>query len=120
MKKKPFNCPAEMTISLIDGKWKTLLLFMLRKEPKRFGELRRLAFGITQSTLTKELRELENCGLINREKIGKELYNGVEYSLTEKGQSMRSIINLLIKWGLENQDDYVLDDYKVHMNKKKI
>lgn len=102
-----------MTIQLIGGKWKTIILYNLRRGPKRFGELRKLSMDVSQATLARELRDLEESGIINRTKMGRENYNGVEYSLTEKGQSLRPIVNALIKWGLEHQEDYVAGEYKI-------
>lgn len=119
MKKKQFNCPAEMTIQLIGGKWKTILLYHLRKNPKRFGELRKLSPGISAATLTKELRDFEQSGIISRTKIGKEKFNGVEYALTKKGESLKPILNALIRWGLDNRKDYVLGEFEMVAFQKK-
>lgn len=89
MKKKNYNCPGEMTISLIGGKWKVIILYNLRKKPKRFGELIRLSPGINASTLTKNLKDLEESGLISHTIIGSDKTEGVEYALTEIGFSMK-------------------------------
>ncbi|RYZ83422.1 MAG: transcriptional regulator, partial [Proteobacteria bacterium] len=88
-----------MTIHLIGGKWRAILIYNLRKETRRFGELKRLSPGITQATLTKELRTLESHGLITRHTIGRDRLSGVEYSLTAKGHSLRPIMNAMIRWG---------------------
>lgn len=119
MKKKQFNCPAEMTAQIIGGKWKTILLYHLRKGPKRFGELRRLSPGISQATLARELRDFEESGVLSRNKIGRERYDGVEYSLTEKGQSLRPILNAMIRWGLDHQKDHAIGEFKIVANQKK-
>lgn len=119
MKKKQFNCPAELTGQFLAGKWKSVLLYHLRKGPKRFGELRRLSSGITQATLARELREFEENGVVTRINIGRERFNGVEYSLTEKGQTLRPILNAMIRWGLDNQKDYVIGEFKVVASQKK-
>ncbi|MBL7558117.1 MAG: helix-turn-helix transcriptional regulator [Bdellovibrionaceae bacterium] len=119
MKKKHFNCPAELTAKLIGGTWKSSLLYHLRKTPKRFGELRRLSPGLSQSTLSRELRDFEKNGIISKTKIGKEPYNGTEYALTEKGQTLKPILNAMIRWGLENQKDFVLGDFRVVTNQSK-
>jgi len=111
MAKKKFNCPAEMTIHLIGGKWKSILLYNLRKSPKRFGELRRLSPGITQSMLAKELKELEASGLVQRFALSRDRLAGVEYSLTSKGESLKPVLYSMIRWGIANQKDYVLGDY---------
>jgi DNA-binding HxlR family transcriptional regulator len=108
MTKKKYNCPAELTISLIGGKWKAILLYNLRSGPRRFGDLKRHSPGITQATLTQQLRELESSGLIKRALIGQDKLAGVEYSLTDKGMSLRPIINLMIRWGIAHQKDYAV------------
>jgi DNA-binding HxlR family transcriptional regulator len=113
MEKKKFNCPAEMTLSLIGGKWKAILFYNLRHGPRRFGDLRRHSPGITQSTLTQQLRELEDAQLIKRAIIGKDRLQGVEYSLTEKGESLKPIIYSMIRWGITHQKDYVVGEYKM-------
>src|SRR4051812_6805560 len=101
-----FNCPAEMTLSLIGGKWKAILIYNLRKGSQRFGELRRLSPGITPTTLIQQLRDLEETGLVERTAVGTERTEGVEYALTEKGQSLWPVLKALIRWGMENQKDY--------------
>lgn len=111
MKKRRFNCPAEMTIQLIGGKWKAILLYNLRKGSKRFGELRRLSPGISQATLTKELRDLEESGIVSRMNVGRDRLAGVEYSLTEKGQSLKPVLYTMIRWGIAHQKDYVVGDF---------
>jgi DNA-binding HxlR family transcriptional regulator len=109
--KKRFNCPAEMTSSLISGKWRLILLYNLRKKEKRFGELKRLCPGITPTTLAKELRKLEELLLITR----KEIYGGampaVEYKLTDRGESLKPILNAMIRWGITHQKDYILGEF---------
>lgn len=111
--KSKFNCPAEMTLSLIAGKWKAVLIYNLRKGSKRFGELKRLSPGITAATLAQQLREMEDTGLVARSQIGREKLLGVEYALTERGQSLRPVLNALIRWGLENQREYVIGDFRM-------
>ncbi len=119
MKKRIYNCPAEMTAEFMSGKWKGLLLYNLRKGPKRFGELRRLSPGISQTTLARELREFESAGIISKTSLGREAYNGVEYQLTDKGQTLRPILNAMIRWGLENQKEHALGDFKAVAFQKK-
>lgn len=109
--KTKYNCPAEMTMSLIGGKWKVILIYNLRRGPKRFGELKRLSPGITAATLTQQLRELEELKLVSRATIGADRLAGVEYSLTEKGESLKPVLKALIRWGLDNQKDYALGDF---------
>ena len=109
--KTKFNCPAEMTLSLIGGKWKAILIYNLRKGPKRFGVIKRLSPGITSATLSQQLKELEGSGLVSRHTVGRESLAGVEYALTEKGESLRPILNSLIKWGIAHQKDHAFGEF---------
>lgn len=111
MKRKKFNCPAELTVHLMGGKWKAILLYNLRKGPRRFGELRRFSPGISTATLTSQLREMEGTGLIKRRVINPLPNLAVEYSLTEKGESLRPILTAMIRWGIAHQRDYILGEF---------
>ncbi|SFV68470.1 Transcriptional regulator, HxlR family [hydrothermal vent metagenome] len=101
-KEKTNNCPVEITLSLIGGKWKGIILYHLIDGKKRFGELKKFMPNITQRMLTKQLRELENDSLIHR-KIYKVVPPKVEYSLTKQGESLKEIIFSLEKWGKNYQ-----------------
>lgn len=111
MKKRAFNCPAEMTISLIGGKWKAILLYNLRKGPIRFGELRRFSPGISHATLSEQLRELEESGLVSRKVLSPSPNLAVEYSLTERGESLKPVLYSLIRWGIAHQKEYVAGEF---------
>ena len=91
-------CPVEATLELIGGKWKGIILYYLLDGRLRFSELKRRIGCVTQRMLTKQLRELESTGLINRT-VYAEVPPKVEYELTEEGESLRPIINSLKKWG---------------------
>ncbi|SMQ86821.1 transcriptional regulator, HxlR family [Bacillus sp. OV166] len=96
---KTFNCEKELTLSIIGGKWKMLILWYLRKEgTKRFGELRKLIPGITQRMLVNQLRELEEVHIVHRE-IYPVVPPKVEYSLTKQGESLMPILEAMHKWG---------------------
>jgi DNA-binding HxlR family transcriptional regulator len=92
------GCPVEVTLNLIDGKWKGVILFHLQTGTCRFGELRRRMPRITQRMLTKQLRALEEDGLITR-KIFPEVPPRVEYTLSEMGERLRPVIDVLNAWG---------------------
>lgn len=111
MKKQKFNCPAEMTLQLIGGKWKAILLYNLRRGAVRFGELKRRSPGITRATLSTQLRELESSGLIYRTVIGRDPLSGVEYGLTARGESLKPVLYAMIRWGIAHQSDYVTGEY---------
>jgi len=92
------GCPVEVTLNLIDGKWKGVILYHLQAGTCRFGELRRRMPRITQRMLTKQLRALEEDGLITR-KVYPEVPPRVEYALSEIGEQLRPVIDVLNAWG---------------------
>ena len=96
------GCAVEVTLGLIDGKWKGVILFHLQEGLLRFGELRRKMPGITQRMLTKQLRALEEDGLITRT-IYPEVPPRVEYALSQTGQRLRPVIDALRAWGIEHK-----------------
>lgn len=88
--------------SVISGKWKILIIWYISYyKMQRFNELFRRLEGITQSTLAKQLHELENDGFIHR-KIYAEVPPRVEYTLTEMGMSFLPILNRMREWSEEN------------------
>lgn len=99
------GCSVEAAISLIDGKWKCVILFHLLEGTARFNEIRRRIPGVTQRTLTNQLRELEADGLILR-KVYAEVPPKVEYSLSDLGRSMTPILGALKEWGDANLDRF--------------
>ncbi|MDL2258785.1 helix-turn-helix transcriptional regulator [Eubacteriales bacterium OttesenSCG-928-K08] len=94
------NCPVSKTLRLIGGKYKALLLWHLTGKTLRFGELSKLVPEATPKMLTQQLRELEQDGLIFRE-VYPVVPPKVEYSLTERGKSLFSILNAMYNWGAE-------------------
>ena len=93
-----YGCAVEATTDIIGGKWKAVILYYLFKGPKRFNELRRFLPEVTQRMLTRQLRELEQDGIVHRE-IYKEVPPRVEYSLTEFGTSLGPILVQMLDWG---------------------
>ena len=100
------GCSVEAAISLIDGKWKGVILFHLQDGTCRFNEIRRLVPGATQRTLTNQLRELEQDGLIER-KIYAQVPPKVEYSLSGRGRTMAPVLSALKAWGDANIEMFV-------------
>lgn len=98
MSSKISGCPVEVTVSLIENKWKVLIIRDLLSGTKRFGELKRSIDGISQKVLTSQLRDMEASGLINR-KVYAEVPPRVEYSLTDLGRSLSPVLMALKEWG---------------------
>jgi DNA-binding HxlR family transcriptional regulator len=98
-KNKVYSCPVEVTIGVIGGKWKSVILYHLIKgRVIRFGEFRKLLPKVTAQMLTAQLRELEDDGVIRR-KIYTQVPPKVEYSLTTFGESLAPIIRAMTNWG---------------------
>ncbi|MFB9326659.1 winged helix-turn-helix transcriptional regulator [Paenibacillus aurantiacus] len=94
-----FNCEKELTLSIIGGKWKMIIMWHLGKEgTKRFNQLKALIPDITQRMLTTQLRELEEDGIVDR-KVYPVVPPKVEYSLTPRGESLIPILDLMYEWG---------------------
>jgi DNA-binding HxlR family transcriptional regulator len=102
---KNYSCPVEVTIKAVGGKWKCLILWWLRRDARRFGELKLLISNITQKVLTQQLRELEKEGLIYRESFP-ESPPRVEYALTPHGQTFTPITELMCEWGKVHRVGY--------------
>jgi len=90
--------PVEVTLSIIGGKWKPLIVFYLLGGTKRFSELRRLLPQATQQMLTMQLRELEQAGILHRH-VYAQVPPKVEYSLTELGRSIEPVLRQMCSWG---------------------
>lgn len=94
------QCPVEITIKLIGGKYKAIILWHLIDKTLRFGELKKLVTSATPKMLTQQLRELEEGGLINR-CVYPVVPPKVEYSLTEFGKSIVPVLDVMCKWGTD-------------------
>ena len=101
-------CPVEATLSLISDKWKVLILRDLLTGTKRFGELNKSIGSISQKVLTSNLRAMEDDGLIVRE-VFAEVPPRVEYTLTERGESLRPVIDAMRVWGEEHQAELIAE-----------
>ena len=99
-KRKKFNNPVELSLSIIGGKWKIPIIWKLKDSSKRYGELRRSLTKITHKMLTQHLRELEEDEILTR-KVYPEVPPKVEYSLTLLGKSVIPVIDMLREWGEE-------------------
>ncbi|MCP4148585.1 MAG: helix-turn-helix transcriptional regulator [bacterium] len=97
-----------MSLSVIGGKWKLLIIWHLQNGTIRFGELKRNIPGITQKVLTQQLRELETHGLLHRE-VYAEVPPRVEYSLTPQGKELKPVLEALSRWGNHYIEEYPHD-----------
>ncbi|GLC89679.1 winged helix-turn-helix transcriptional regulator [Lysinibacillus piscis] len=102
-----FACPVAVTVDVIGGKWKGVILYHLISGPKRFNELKRIIADITQRMLTLQLRELERDGIVHRE-IYQQIPPKVEYSLTNFGETLKPIICLMKDWGIEHEHEILM------------
>ena len=101
------GCPVSATIRIIGGKWKVVILYLISYKINRFSEIHRMIEGISKKTLTEQLRELERDGIIDR-KVFAEVPPRVEYTMTEKGLTLRPIIFSMRDWGMEFGADKII------------
>ncbi len=95
------QCGVAKTLKIMGGKWTFLILHNLFEGKKRFGELERSMLGISPKTLSERLTLLEKEKIISK-KVFAEIPLHVEYSLTEKGKSLKNIFKQMAKWGEKN------------------
>ena len=98
---KKFNCPLEVTLHFLKNKWVILILRELLNGSLRFGVLHRQLAGVSQKVLTQQLRDMEKNGLVKR-KTFPEVPPKVEYSLTQRGQSLKPVLEIMGEWGRKN------------------
>jgi len=98
------SCPSRDVLGLLASKWVALLIPLLRKGPRRNGELMRSIAGVSQKMLTQTLRDLERHGLIARRDYA-EVPPRVEYALTPLGDSLAKTIVALDDWVIRNYSD---------------
>jgi DNA-binding HxlR family transcriptional regulator len=97
MPKKSVGCSVETAIEIIGGRWKVLILQELFVGTKRFSELHRALAGVSHRTLTQQLRELEEHGIVKR-KVHRQVPPKVEYSLTPLGETLKPVIGVVHDW----------------------
>jgi|GEM_PF-362951 len=89
-----FGCPVELSLEVLGGKWKAVLLAQLKNGPKSYGELRRLVPRVSDKMLTQRLTDLADHGLVVRSRGTRAVY-----SLTPRGESLRAVLDALYAWG---------------------
>lgn len=108
---KEYRCPVELTINLIGGKWKAVILWELSNQTLRFNELTRLFPNVTRKMLTQQLKEMEHDGLILRQEYN-QIPPKVEYSLTAFGKSFMPILFSMNQWGKDYIEGTIPNDLK--------
>jgi DNA-binding HxlR family transcriptional regulator len=99
--KKTVGCPVELTLTILDGRWKAMVLRELLSGVKRFGQLRFALKDISHRTLTQQLRQLETSGIIRR-KVFRQIPPKVEYSITPLGETLKPLLAAMHAWGTVN------------------
>ncbi len=103
------GCDVEATLSVIGGRWKPILICRLLGGRKRFSELCRLAPNATERMITLQLRELEADGVISRH-VFAEVPPRVEYEVTERGRSLKPIIEAMQEWGKDFKETRLCEE----------
>ncbi|MEY8738411.1 winged helix-turn-helix transcriptional regulator [Bacillales bacterium AN1005] len=97
--------PFGYTLSVVGGKWKMLILYLLSEnQPVRFNEMKRRLGTITYKTLSSQLKDLEADGMVRREEYP-QIPPKVEYSLTHKGETLLPVLEQLCEWGENNRNN---------------
>ncbi len=100
------DCPVQHTHQFIGGKWRVGILWSLRNESRRFGELKRDVLGISEKMLIQELKHLQKLEVIDR-KAYHEIPPKVEYSLTVRGTSLIPLIENIVDWGYSDMENQI-------------
>ena len=103
---KKFPCCTSVTMGIIGGKWKSVILYYLIDGPLRYNELRKKMKDVTERTLSLQLKKLEEDGVIRRKVYVTKPPLKVEYSLTEFGKTLIPLLQAIADWG-----DYVVENY---------
>ena len=109
-----FHCEMDVAMHYVGGKWKTVVLWYLIEDKKRFNELKKLIPDITEKMLSIQLKSLEEDGIIKREVFNLKPPLKVEYSLTDFGKTLIPLLEYLVTWGrfVVNEKSYL-----IHVNK---
>lgn len=104
VKGKKYPCCTSVTMGLIGGKWKTVILFHLIEKPLRYNELRKTMNSVTERTLSLQLKKLEEDGLVKRKVYTSKPPLKVEYSLTDFGTTLIPLLESIARWGVMATD----------------
>jgi DNA-binding HxlR family transcriptional regulator len=100
MATRQFFCPIDVTLTVINGKWKPTILYLLKRGPQRFNAFLSEMPGVSHKVLTQQLRALERDGIVERVSDAKEV---VTYRMTELGRTLRPALSELAAWGTRHQ-----------------
>ncbi|MGL5315051.1 MAG: winged helix-turn-helix transcriptional regulator [Peptostreptococcaceae bacterium] len=103
IEKKLVTYPIELVLLLLGDKWSFLIICKLRKGTMRFNELKKSIDNISTKMLTQQLQKLELHGFVSR-KVYAEVPPRVEYSLTNRGHSLETIMKSMFDWGMDNKE----------------
>lgn len=103
--KRKYSCGVELTLDVVGGKWKPVILAHLKHGALRYGELRALIPGLSDKMLTQRLQDLEQSGLVRRRKAGRRGAPS-SYELTARAQSLRPALQALNDWGERVAEEY--------------
>lgn len=101
MAKKNVSCPVEVTLGVIAGRWKVMIIHQLLEGTKRFNQLQRELPGITHRTLARQLREMEESGLVERRDY-KQTPPRIECRLSPLGLTLQDILRAMHVWAEEH------------------
>jgi DNA-binding HxlR family transcriptional regulator len=93
-----YYCPVDLTLQIVGGRWKGIVIWNLREEKKRFSELKRILVTINDKMLSQVLKELEEQGVVSR-KVCEVVPPKVEYSLTKEGKKLLPIMQSMNDYG---------------------
>jgi DNA-binding HxlR family transcriptional regulator len=99
LKGKTYPCTVSLTMDLVGGKWKAVILYHLKDSEKRYSELRKEMPAVTEMTLSLQLKQLEKDGLVSRKVYGKKPPVKVVYNLTDFGKSFVPVLEAITEWG---------------------
>lgn len=108
MNKKEVLSEIQVTLDVIGGKWKPLILHYLETQgTKHYSEILRYLEDAPKKTLTVQLKELEKDGIISR-KVIPTVPVQTEYSVTEHGRTLFPLLDVMCAWGYINQENYII------------
>jgi DNA-binding HxlR family transcriptional regulator len=93
-----YYCPVDLTLQIVGGRWKGIVIWNLREGKLRFGELKKVLVSINDKMLSQVLRELEEQGVVNR-KVFDVMPPKVEYSLSREGKKLLPILQTMSDYG---------------------